>query len=120
MGTAIAMPRASSVPAAPVLLAVERACDARGMSRRALSRQYAEEHQVSDDALLRIYQRGSVTGRLRNSTAQQVYAFLGVPPIGKAATGRVCTECSFTLLRSTNPDDVCDPCQTKALYPWTA
>lgn len=120
MGTAIAMPRASSVPAGPVLRAVERACDARGMSRRALSRQYAEEHHVSDDALLRIYQRGSVTGRLRNTTADQVLAFLGAAPIGEVATGRICTECGFTLLRSTNPDDVCDPCQTKALYPWTA
>ena len=114
MATLAPMPP-RSVPAAPIVEAVERYARANGLSLKALSRQWASDWNVGPGALLRLLSRGRAAGVMARTSAERILDWADLEPV-EPATAR-CTRCGCHR-RHTSPTGgtLCDPCKASSCH----
>ena len=101
--------RPRTVPALPLIRAVERWARARDLSLCEMDRRYATEYQLQEGALLRLLGRGRDSGVFATRTADRLTTWLDIVPVGEREA-RACETCGATL-RSTQVALTCDPCR---------
>ena len=105
----LAVPPTTSVPASPVLLALDHAAAAWRCSLREIDRRWAADTGCSIGALNRLRSRAGISGYMSGQMAEMITDWLGdagLPP----TTERRCMKCQC-LLRAGNRDPRCSPCR---------
>ena len=105
----LAVPPTTSVPAPPVLLALDHAAVAWRCSLREIDRRWAADTGCRIGTLNRLRSRAGISGRMNEDTADAIITWLGdagLPP----TTERRCLKCQCRL-RAGNRDPRCSPCR---------